>query len=319
MKSQIPNKITIVTRRAIADQMQLHKLWYHGRLNEPMFLNRIFDLRSMPSSPHERRYDNAYDDIYQHMVNNNDWDSDWIYTDPRINLLHVSDEQYLKFLSETVHPLVRTDGDEVQRLLKIYNENLSTDGFEIVQTDTVSGKAIFSGIEQSTDHAHLAAKKIEIKKYLDKAYVNSKLDIMNDAVNKDTDVAIGTAKELLETVCKSILKQKGIAADPNWTLPRLVKETSNILDFKPKEADDPAKAETSVKQILQGMSSIVQGTAELRNAYGTGHGKDADFKGLEPRYARLLVGAVSEIVIIFLATNGESAELIEPATATTIV
>jgi hypothetical protein len=50
---------------------------------------------------------------------------------------------------------------------------------------------------------------------------------------------------------------------------------------------------------------------ELRNAYGTGHGKDADFKGLETKYAKLLVGVVSEIVIIFLATNGETAELVE--------
>ena len=31
--------------------------------------------------------------------------------------------------------------------------------------------------------------------------------------------------------------------------------------------------------------------AELRNSYGSGHGKDAKFKGLSPRHARLAVGA----------------------------
>ncbi len=303
------NKITSVTRQHIADQMQLDKLWYHGRLNEPNFLARIFDLKSMKSK--DGRYDNAYDDIHQHMVNNTDWDYDWVYTDPRINLLYCEDEIYLKFLSETLHPLVRTSEEELNKLLEIYNKNLAADGFEVIQTNEISGRPIFSGTQKVIGQAHLAAKKVEIKKYLNTAYVNNKINIMNNAVGSDTDIAIGTAKELLETACKSILKQKGIIPDANWTLPKLIKETSNSLDFKPKEADDPDKAEQSVKQILGGISSIVQGVTKLKNAYGTGHGKDADFKGLETKYAKLLVGVVSEIVIIFLATNGETTELAE--------
>lgn len=303
------NKITSVTRQHIADQMQLDKLWYHGRLNEPNFLARIFDLKSMKSK--DGRYDNAYDDIHQHMVNNTDWDYDWVYTDPRINLLYCEDEIYLKFLSETLHPLVRTSEEELNKLLEIYNKNLAADGFEVIQTNEISGRPIFSGTQKVIGQAHLAAKKVEIKKYLNTAYVNNKINIMNNAVGSDTDIAIGTAKELLETACKSILKQKGIIPDANWTLPKLIKETSSSLDFKPKEADDPDKAEQSIKQILGGISSIVQGVTELRNAYGTGHGKDADFKGLETKYAKLLVGVVSEIVIIFLSTNGETTELAE--------
>ena len=133
---------------------------------------------------------------------------------------------------------------------------------------------------------------------------------MVNAVKTDTDLAIGTAKELLETICKSILKQKNVSVDKNWTLQRLIKETSNSLNFRPKDAEDPEKAEQSIKQILGGISAIVQGVSELRNSYGTGHGKNSDFKGLEVKYAKLLVGVVSEIAIIFLATNGEPAELI---------
>lgn len=73
---------------------------------------------------------------------------------------------------------------------------------------------------------------------------------MNDAIRKDTDLAIGTAKELLETTCKSILKQKAVAVDSNWTLPQLLKTTTNALDFTPKEAANPESAERSLKQIL---------------------------------------------------------------------
>lgn len=306
---QIKNKITDVTRQHTADEMQLEKIWFHGNQNEPDFLARLYNLKNLPSR--DSRYSNAYDDIWQHMVNNNDWDIDWIYTDPRINLLHCEDDQYLKFLSMTLHPIVRTNTDERTKLLELYNKHLAGDGYEIVKTDEVSGKPIYSGRQQIIGQAHLAAKKTEIKKYLNTAYVNGKINTMNDAVSKDTDLAIGTAKELLETTCKSILKQHAINIDSDWTLPQLLKATTSALDFTPKEAADPDKAEKAIKQILGGITTIVHGVAELRNGYGTGHGKDADFKGLEIKYAKLFVGVVSEIAILYLATNGETAELIE--------
>ena len=299
-----------MTRQHIADEMQLSKLWYHGNQHEPDFLARLFNLKSLPSR-NDDRYTNAYDDIWQHMVNNNDWDVDWIYTDPRINILYCDDETYLKFLAMTVHPRVRTNPDEVSKLTEIYNKHLDADGFEVAQTEEISGKPNYSGRQKAIGQAHLVAKKVEIKKYLNTAYVNSKINTMTDSIHKDTDLAIGTAKELLETTCKSILKQKGASIDPNWTLPQLLKETTSSLDFTPKEANDPAKADKAIRQILGGIASIVHGVAELRNGYGTGHGKDADFKGLEIKYAKLFVGVVSEIAILYLATNGETSELIE--------
>ena len=303
------NKITDVTRRHIADEMTIGKIWYHGNQTEPDFLARLFDLKSLKSRDY--RYSNAYDDIYQHMVNNNDWEEDWIYSDPRINLSYCDDEIYLKFLAMTVHPRVRTSFEEVTKLIEIYNKHLDADGFEIAQTDEISGKPVFSGRQKTIGQSHLTAKKIEIKRYLNTAYVNGKINTMTDAIHKDTDLAIGTAKELLETTCKSILRQKEDEINTNWTLPQLLKATTKSLDFMPKEAGDPEKVEKAIKQLLGGIASIVQGVGELRNGYGTGHGKDADFKGLEIKYAKLLVGVVSEIAIFYLATNGETAELIE--------
>jgi hypothetical protein len=302
-------KISIQTRQRIADQMRLEELNFYGNLNEASFLARLFDLKSMKSN--DRRFNNAYEDIHQHRVNNYDWDHDWLYFDPRINLMHIEDETYLRFLSETLHPSVRNDPKEIDRVLEIYNNNLASDEFEIIQTSEISGKPLYTGRQRVIGQAHFALKKAEIKKHLNTQYVSGKITLMNEAISTDTDLAIGTAKELLETVCKSILKQKGFSYDSSWTLPRLVKETANSLDFKPKEAEDPAKAEQSIKQVLSGISTVVQGLTELRNAYGTGHGKHADFKGLETKYARLLVGVVSEISILLLATNGETAELVE--------
>ncbi|GGN13928.1 hypothetical protein GCM10010967_57690 [Dyadobacter beijingensis] len=306
------NKITTVTRTSIADALTVGKLWYSGRLKEADFLNRIYDLSAMPSTDYRPEYNNAYKDVYQHAdMNFGDWEPDWVFTDVRFNLMHCDDETYLKFLTETLNPNVRPDINDTNKVVGIYNKYLQPDGFQFYQTGELSGRPVFSWTRDGISQTRLVAKAVEIRKYIDTDYVNKKIEQMNKAIPNDTDVAIGTGKELLEIICKSILKQKNVDIDKGWTLQQLIKHTTNILDFKPKEADQPDAAERSIKQVLGGIATIVQGVTELRNAYGSGHGKDAEFKGLESKYAKLYVGVVAEIAIIYLATNGETV-MVEP-------
>jgi len=146
IKNMNTNEISDVTRQNISNETILSRIYYFGRLNEPDFLSRLFDLKTLPSRDPMRRYNNAYDDIYQHTVNNdNDYPDGWIYSDPRINLLHCPDELFLKFLTETIHPIVRSDSEEIKKIIEIYNHHLDADGFEIVQDGNISGKPLFSG------------------------------------------------------------------------------------------------------------------------------------------------------------------------------
>ena len=306
MKQQ--NKITTITRKNISDELKINNLSYNGRLEEPDFLNRLYNLQQLSSRDY--RYTNAYDDIYQHMVMNNDWEDSWVFTDTRFNLMHTDDEKYLRFLAETLHPAVRADEKEILQIQEIYNNNLKNDGYEIIQVGELSCKPLFEGRLKTIGFSHQIENKAEIKKYLNTEYVNNKISLMNEAISRDTDLAIGTAKELIETACKSILFKHKEKIDKNWNLGQLMKHTYNVLDFKSKRASNPEKAEICIKQILQGATSMINGIAELRNAYGTGHGKEANFVTLESKYAKLIVGIVSELVIYFLATDGENIEII---------
>jgi hypothetical protein len=79
--------ITQVTRRKIFDTITLSKVFWEGRLEEPDFLARIYDLDTMPST--DSRYKTAAGDIWQHRVNNpEDWPDDWVFTDSRFGLQH---------------------------------------------------------------------------------------------------------------------------------------------------------------------------------------------------------------------------------------
>lgn len=82
-----------------------------------------------------------------------------------------------------------------------------------------------------------------------------------------------------------------------------MKETTKLLKLTPDHIVDEDKAAKSIRQILGSLSSIVQGIAEVRNEYGSGHGKDSDFKGLQPRHAKLAVGAASTLAIYLLETH----------------
>lgn len=63
-----------------------------------------------------------------------------------------------------------------------------------------------------------------------------------------------------------------------------------------------ADGEESIRRVLGSLGGIVSGIAELRNSYGTGHGKPSGSGGLGLRHARLAVGAASTLAAFLFET-----------------
>lgn len=296
------NKITQITRRNIFDFIQVEGFWWAGRLEEADFLSRIFDLENMESD--DGRFPNAAGDIWQHRVNNpNDWEDNWIFCDSRFNLLGCDDSLFLNFLCEMIHPLVRVDSSHVNKLLQIFNDNLKEDSFEIIEKTRISGKPIFVGRLKITGKESIQKKGVDIKKLLNADYVSQQINLMESSIENSPHISIGLAKELIETCCKSIFDERNEFYDKKWDLPKLMKETTKLLKLTPDDIPNEARAASSIKQILGSLSSVVQGIGEVRNEYGSGHGKDGKFIGLQPRHAKLAVGAASTLAIYLLETH----------------
>jgi hypothetical protein len=138
----LSNEISELTRRAIIDFITTSGMDWAGRLPEDDFLARLFDLSAMPSTDY--RMSNAAGDIHQHRVNWRDWQSDWVFYDRRFNLLRAPDEEFLRFLCETVHPVVRPDPESAREVVGAYNRELSADGWTLVEAKYMSGKPIFA-------------------------------------------------------------------------------------------------------------------------------------------------------------------------------
>jgi len=101
------------------------------------------------------------------------------------------------------------------------------------------------------------------------------------------------------------LKGKNIRIDTNLDIPKLVKLALKELNLTPDDIPESAKAAKSIKKLLSNLATITSGIAELRNKYGTGHGKDSKTKGLGPRHAKLGVGAASTLAIFLIETHEE--------------
>ena len=135
--------------------------------------------------------------------------------------------------------------------------------------------------------------------------IKRQIDRMEGSINSDPDLAIGTAKELIETCCKTILQERNALGEHNLDVSELVRATLRELRLTREDIPDSARGADTIKRILSNLGSIASGINELRNLYGTGHGRTARTAGLSPRHARLVVGCTSALVQFLFETHTE--------------
>ena len=306
-----PQAISEITRRAIFDELIVGKFSWSGKMEESDFLARLYDLEKIPSCDH--RFKTASGDIWQHRVNNpTDWPDDWILKDSRFDLLHCPDETFLRFLAENLHPIVRPDSKDVQAVLSIFNKHLAMDGWELFAANRISGRPLFAARRLCVTVAGIQSVK-SVGAELNAEYINQQITRMETSIQSDPELAIGTAKELVETICKTILHEVGETLSGNETLPQLVKKVREKLALVPDNVPERAKGADCIKRLLSNLGTVAEGLAELRSLYGSGHGKHAGVKGLEPRHAQLAVGAAITLSVFLFQTYQQRKVTKKPA------
>lgn len=105
---------------------------YLGRYSEDdgfiSFYGKIWPLEEMPST--DDRFKTADRDIYQHMVNNDDWEFNYLVYE-YLNLLDGADIYFVTFLELVVSPEVRFDKDEIIYYVTLINDVLKIEGIQL--------------------------------------------------------------------------------------------------------------------------------------------------------------------------------------------
>jgi len=134
-------------------------------------------------------------------------------------------------------------------------------------------------------------------------YLSAQIDLMIGMQSSNPTEAIGKAKELIESCCKTILDDNHIEWDKNWDVGKLTGETVKCLKLMPTDIPDTAPAANEMRALLGNLRAIATNLAALRNPYGSGHGKSASYKGLEERHAKLAVGSSITLVSFLWDTH----------------
>ena len=214
-----------------------------GRLEEMEFLQQLFDLRQLPSN--DRQFSDAAGDIWQHRVNNpNDWDDNWIYGDDRFELISGPTDTFLRFLSEVVHPVVRPDRNEALRLVQQFDDQLQLEGWELVEEEKIAGRPRYVAHPVSMARGRSISRARSVADALDAGWMQREIERLENAVDGDPALAIGTAKDLVESCCKTILAKRGVAVSPGAGLPDLTKSLTKELRLVPEGISNRRKVQT---------------------------------------------------------------------------
>ncbi len=173
---------------------------YNGGITELDFLNELYNLKSLPSK--DSRYNNAYDDIYQHTINNNDWNFGWVFYDSRFNLKGCEDEELLKFICRIFHPIVRNENGCWKGLFERIQILLHSDGYELYVAERISGREVYLWRE-------LTDLEIANNKFIpfSQRYKKCSLQIPSISINK---------RKALVELMHSLEERLSITDDTGW-------------------------------------------------------------------------------------------------------
>jgi len=138
---------------------------------------------------------------------------------------------------------------------------------------------------------------------LDTEHLHKYIDRIDASIEDDPSLAIGSTKELIEATLKTILIGCSFEFDDRKDdVPTLLKKTQKVLKLAPDNIDNSKRGADTIKKILNNLGSIAVGIAELRNFYGSGHGKGHTIQGITSRHARLAVSSATTLCTFLLET-----------------
>jgi len=199
------------------------------------------------------------------------------------------------------------DREQVLRLLAVFDDIL----FEIPDSAQEGKRKLIRLVERDgfeyrngrvVDPASNDSLDLVIPSTLDTSHLSVYLDRINSSVQSDPELAVGTTKELVEATLKSILRGLNESFDESKEdIPVLLKRVQKALELAPEDVDAGRRGADTIKRVLSNLGAVAIGVAELRNLYGSGHGR-SQRRVVDARLARLVVGSGGTLCQFLLET-----------------
>ena len=131
------------------------------------------------------------------------------------------------------------------------------------------------------------------------------VEVIERTIRDEPGIAFTHCRGLLETVCVTILADRGTEVPPNSKPNWLMSQALQSLELTALDPDDK-EAERGVADVLKGLNLLAAGVVALRNSQGVWpHGRDALENVLSVEYAILTATAVDAAVGLMFRLHQE--------------
>ena len=135
-------------------------------------------------------------------------------------------------------------------------------------------------------------------------HIKAQIQAIETAVEQSPSFVFDLSKSLIDTVCKTILEDRGVKLPGKPESPQLLKETLKALKLHHDDVDQTEKTYESLKKTANGLQTALTGICELRNSHGLiGHGQDGYAPSLENIQAQFVASAADAIVHILYRSH----------------
>lgn len=288
-------------KRDIFDGYKMGKIRWNGEMSEIDFLSRLYDLTSLPST--DSRYENMSQDIWQHCINNDDWEQWWVINDDRLQLNDL--DRLKRFICETTHPLVCSDTDMALTIVEHVNQIFTLEGLTelLVPIKTFWGKPVFD-FRKNGDSPSVM---MEQHKVIASTFVEEQIKKCEEKLqSSDHDGAITNARSMLEGVFGDIHERiTGKPLPESGDLKDDFKCIQKLLNLSHEQ-----QSSNAAKGVISGLSSILSNIDTMSNKMGDRH---RPLIRAERHHAKLCINTAISISDFLYATlvfqNGSTIDL----------
>lgn len=135
------------------------------------------------------------------------------------------------------------------------------------------------------------------------------VEAVERAVVEDPWQVFDLSKSLIETVCKTILEDRGQTPDSKMNCQQLVAATAGVIPLAPTDHTDKAAIQDSSRKMIGGMNSMIQGLCEIRNRESSAsHGRDAYMDGLGQLHAEGVARTTDSLISFLYLAHKETSK-----------
>lgn len=197
--------------------------------------------------------------------------------------------------------------EKLRRLVRLVRPSRGADGIPTPSDAPVAVPP--APIRDDAGSFELRGCRELVRTYPDVLPIESGIEVIERAIPGNPGIVFTHCRGLLESVCRTILTDRGVDIEVDANPNRIMSATLKVLKLTPDDFDSDDRVEDGVVDLVRGINQMVNGVVALRNSQGVGpHGRDALEDILDAEYAVITAHAIDSAACLLYRMHRKQAD-----------